>query len=83
MKLDAKEEVEFMREINELKNEGEFTQLPNSWEDRGIRKGIEQGIEAGKQEVALKMLKEGMPIDVITKVTDLDKETIQKLKELN
>jgi len=83
VKLDAKEEVEFMREVNELKNAGEFTQLPNSWEDRGIRKGIVQGIEAGKQEVALEMLKEGLSIDVISKVTHLDKEAVEKLKELN
>lgn len=77
LKLDGKEEVEFMREINRTENaeEFKFTQLPNSWEDRGIRKG--------KEAVVLKMLKEGLPMDVITKVTDLDKEAIEKLKELN
>lgn len=81
LKLDGKEEVEFMREINRMENaeEFKFTQLPNSWEDRGVRKGLVQG----KEEVALKMLKEGLPIDIISKVTDLDKEAIEKLKELN
>jgi len=37
----------------------------------------------GEEEAALKMLKEGLPMDIITKVTDLDKEAIGKLKELN
>ena len=59
--------------------EFKFTQLPNSWEDRGVRKGLVQG----EEEAALKMLKEGLPMDIITKVTDLDKEAIGKLKELN
>ena len=59
--------------------EFKFTQLPISWEDRGIRKGLVQA----KEEVALKMLKEGLSMDIITKVTDLDKEAIEKLKELN
>lgn len=37
----------------------------------------------GEEEAALIMLKEGLPMDIITKVTDLDKEAIGKLKELN
>ncbi|WP_203248492.1 RpnC/YadD family protein [Sporosarcina beigongshangi] len=93
VKLDAKEEVQFMREARRMESEGEFkfTQLPNSWEDRGIRKGLEQGIEQGieqgaekeREVLAVKMLREGFPMDVIAKLTDLDKEAIEKLKELN
>ena len=81
LKLDDKEEEELMQEVNRLEDEGEFkfTQLPNSWEERGIRKGIEQGIE----KVVLEMLKEGSSIDFIAKVTHLDKEAIEKLKELS
>ncbi|WP_438315514.1 hypothetical protein [Sporosarcina sp. FA9] len=74
--LTEEEEEELMREISHLENAEEFTKLPNSWEERGIRKGIEQGKEA----LVLKMLAEGLSIDVISKVTDLDKETIMKLK---
>ena len=77
--LTEEEEEELMREISHLENAEEFTQLPNSWEERGIRKGIEQEREA----VALKMLAEGLSVDVISKVTDLNKETIEKLKGLN
>ena len=67
LKLDEKEEEELMREISQLENAAEFTKLPNSWEERGIRKG--------KEEVALKMLEEGLPIEVIVKVTDLSRRS--------
>lgn len=62
-----------------MDNAEEFTKLPNSWEEIGIRKGIEQEKEA----VVLKVLEEGLSIEVIAKVTDLDKEYIEKLKNLN
>lgn len=67
--------VEFTREIGALKNAREFTKLPNSWEERGIRKGIQQGMEEAK--------KEGSPIEFISKVTHLDKEAIEKLRKSN
>lgn len=81
LKLDDKEEEVLMREVNRLETEGEFkfTQLPNSWEQKGIQKGIEQGIK----KVVLEMLREGFSVDVIAKITELDKEAIEKLKELN
>lgn len=78
LKLTEEEEEELMREISHLENAEEFTQLSNSWEERGIRKGREEG----KKEVVLEMLKEGSSIDFIAKVTHLDKEIIEKLKEL-
>lgn len=87
LKLDEEEEEKLMREISQLENAEEFTKLPNSWEERGIRKGIEQGIgqgiEEGKKEVVLEMLKESLSIDLIAKVTHLDKEVIEKLNNKN
>lgn len=87
LKLTEEEEEELMREISHLDNAEEFTQLSNSWEERGIRKGrkegIVQGIEQGKKEVVLEMLKEGLPVDLIAKVSHLDKTVIEKLKELD
>lgn len=74
--LNEKEEEILMREISQLENAEEFTKLPNSWEERGIRKG--------REEVAFEMLREGLPIDLIEKVTHLDKEAVEKLrKKLN
>ncbi|MHA6259344.1 Rpn family recombination-promoting nuclease/putative transposase [Sporosarcina sp. CAU 1771] len=89
LKLNQKEEEEFMREISQMENAEEFTKLPNSWEERGIRKGIKQGLEQGiqkgieeaKREVVLEMLKEGSSIEFISKVTHLDKGAIEKLRD--
>ena len=37
----------------------------------------------GIEEVVLEMLKEGLLDDLITKVTDMDKEAIEKLRKKN
>lgn len=57
LQLNEEEEEEVMREISNMKNAEKFTELPNSWEERGIRKGIELGMEEAKKEVVLEMLK--------------------------
>ena len=54
-------------------------------EKRGEKRGIVIGIEEGKkekiQEVALKMLDEGMEVSIICKVTGLSKKQIEKLQK--
>ena len=79
--LNKEEEEELMKEINELENAEEILKLPNSWEERGIEKGIEKGIEEGIERVALEMIKEGFPIDVIAKVTHLDRQEIESIQK--
>ena len=81
--LDSEEEEKLMREISQSENPEEFTELPISWEERGIRKGIEQGVEKAKKEIALEMLKEGLSIEFIAKVTHIAQEEIEELKKLN
>jgi len=57
------------------------------WEE-GLEQGIERGIEQGKaegkaegkEEVALNCLKQGMASDVISQITELTVEEIEKLK---
>ena len=44
------------------------------------QKGIEQGIEQEKLEVAKKMLAKGIDINTIIEVTELTKEEIEKIK---
>lgn len=87
MELDIKEEEELMQEISQQDNPEKFTQLPISWEEKGIRKGIEQGLEQGKvqeqKKIVLEMLKEELPIDLIVKVTRMDKKTIEELNKRN
>lgn len=85
LRLDKEEEEKLMQEIRQSENYEKFTELPNSWEESGIRKGIVQGKERGaaeaKKEIVLEMLKEGTSIEFIAKVTHLDKETIEQLKK--
>ncbi|ASK60724.1 hypothetical protein CFK37_00120 [Virgibacillus phasianinus] len=65
-----------MKEISELENADEILNLPNSWEERGIKKGIEKGIK----QIANRMLEEGSSIDFISKITGLKKEEVEKLE---
>lgn len=48
---------------------------------RGIEKGIEKGIKQGKQELVVSMLKNGMEVSLISKITGFSKEEIVELKE--
>ena len=48
--------------------------------EQGIEKGIEQGIEEGIENTAANMLRKNMDINLISEVTKLDLEKIQKLK---
>ena len=58
---------------------------------KGIKEGKEQGIKEGrkreakkqKEETARKMLKMGMDIETVIKITDLSKEEIQKIEKAN
>lgn len=82
---------EFLRMLVRMKLDPahEFTKLPNSWENRGIKKGlklgiekgVEKGVEKGREEVAFEMLKEGLSIELIAKVTHLDQEAIEELQK--
>lgn len=85
LKLNEEEEEVLMAEMSQWDNGHKFTKLPNSYEERGVKKGIEQGIEQGiergKIKVALEMLKEGLSIELIEKVTHLDQKTIEKLQK--
>ena len=47
---------------------------------QGIQKGIQKGRIEGKQEVVVNMLKKQLDISVISEVTGMPKEEIEKLK---
>jgi len=48
-------------------------------EEAGIEKGIEQGRKSEKIALAKKSLKEGLSIELISKLTGLPKEEVKKL----
>ncbi|WP_404452244.1 hypothetical protein [Virgibacillus necropolis] len=66
-----------MEEIKQLDDAKDILKLPNSWEEKGIEKGRTEE----KREIALEMLKEGSSVEFIVKVTQLDKEEVESIKE--
>ena len=54
-------------------------------EQAGFTKGEQAGVERGatqrEREIALQMLKEGMKLDLIAKLTGLSAEEIERLKQ--
>ncbi|GEN30124.1 hypothetical protein CQU01_03620 [Cerasibacillus quisquiliarum] len=69
-----------MEEVKKMDNADKILELPISYEERGIKKGLEAGVESGKKEVALEMLKEGSSIEFIAKVTHLNRGEIEVLR---
>ena len=47
----------------------------------GEEKGKKEGKKEGRNEIAKNMLKENLSIELISKLTDLSQEEIEKLKE--
>ncbi len=68
---------------NRIKRERDYNTLLDNAEQRGIEKGIEQGIEKGRDEgiifTALNMKNNGVDSALISKVTGLTTEEIEKL----
>jgi len=48
--------------------------------EKGIEKGLKEGILQNKIETAKKMLEENISLEIISKVTGLEKEEIEKIK---
>ena len=46
----------------------------------GIKKGIKEGKKEGKKEIAIKMIREKIDEEIISKVTNLSLEEIKNLK---
>ena len=55
-------------------------------EERGIKKGEKRGIKTGekrgivkaRQEIAVNLLKEGLPLELISQVTDVSVERLER-----
>ncbi|MFB3164567.1 DUF4351 domain-containing protein [Neobacillus sp. 179-J 1A1 HS] len=77
--LNESEEVQLMEEIKQLdKQESEqIFKLPNSWRE----KGIAEGIQTEKKQTALEMLREGLSVELIAKITKLSRNEIEDLRD--
>jgi len=80
--LNNQEKEQLMEEIKELDNAEEIFELSNSWERKGMEKGIEKGKMEERQNIAKELLKQGSPVEFVAKVTHLSKEQVEELKEL-
>ena len=80
---------EYMEEVNEVNENPKFREYISYEEDQrkiqnsllyeAEQKGIEQGINSSKIEMAKDMIKDNMDVDIISKYTKLSKEEIEKL----
>ena len=51
------------------------------WFEEGVETGMERGMEMGMKDVARNALAEGLPLEVVQKITGLDIETIEQLAD--
>ena len=75
----SKDENERARLLSELKYELDHQSKLVHAKREGMKKGMEKGMEKGMLKAARNALAEGLPIDVINKITGLDEETIKGL----
>ena len=47
-------------------------------EERGIKKGEKRGIVKARHEIAVNLLKEGLPLELISQVTDVSVERLER-----
>lgn len=52
-------------------------------EARGEQRGEQRGILQGKQQIARNLLKSGMTLEQVVKLTDLPLEVVQSLRDEN
>ena len=80
---------EYEKQVTDLNNQETFQSFMSYEEEQKLiqntekkiayKDGIEQGIEQEKSEIAKNMLKENMDISIISRITGLDVDTLQKL----
>lgn len=77
LKLTEQEEEQLMDEVSKLPEADKIFEIPISYEE----KGKEIGKEIAKKEIVIEMLREGMDLKLIEKVSHLDIEEIKHLKQ--
>jgi len=55
--------------------------LPNSYFDREYRKGKEEGRKEERKTIVARMLKHGLELQLIVKMTDLSRTEVEKIKQ--
>ncbi|MEW5323540.1 Rpn family recombination-promoting nuclease/putative transposase [Geobacillus thermoleovorans] len=83
LRLSDEEEIRLRNEVNtmEEKEAAKVMELMVSYEQRGMEKGIEKGMETAKMDVAKRMLAKGYDADTIHELTGLPLEKIEQMKK--
>jgi len=77
-----------IRKMNDLKDKMDRAQLKYDAREEGLREGraegreegIEKGMEKGREEVARNALIEGVPIELIKKISGLDEDALKRIQ---
>lgn len=77
-KLEQISQDEKMQRIAEWRQKGIWDE--NTAINHAMQKGIQEGVKESKKEIAIKLLKENVDIELICKVTSLTKEEIEKIR---
>jgi len=77
LKLNEEEEATFMKEARKLDNAEEVLEITVSYEEKGREKGLEEG----KKQVALELLRKGLDRELIIETTGLSMEEIKDLEK--
>lgn len=65
--------------VNNMINERDtYNQIAYARE-AGMEEGMEKGLAQGRNDIAVKMVESGLPIDVIVRCTGLDKAAVEAL----
>jgi predicted transposase/invertase (TIGR01784 family) len=80
--FDGAEEQQFQAEIDkmDLGQKEEIMEVMTSWEKKGMEKGIEKGVETERKTIALSLLRENLPLEMIARTTGLTIEQLQDLQ---
>ena len=77
--ITSKEDQIMISTATKIFNEGRKEGIKEGIRE-GIEKSIKEGKEKGRKEIALRMLQQNMELQLISQVTDLSIEQVQKLK---
>ena len=78
--IDEKELAKIVSEVSSKRGEAVMT-IAEKLKKEGIKEGIKEGRKEEKIDIVRNMLKVGMKIEQIVKVTNMEEEKIRLLKE--
>jgi len=73
-------EIHSSEVFNMLLTEWDTEEAKVAWREEGFEDGLEEGMEKGREEVARNALAEGVPIELIKKISGLDEEALKHIQ---